>query len=270
MKTKVLITVKTYPHISSQYDELVCTAGITEEGKWIRIYPIPFRKMEYQNWYKKYQWIEIDLIKNTKDFRPESYRPVDYRKLKCLEEVKTDGKHWAKRRKLVLKKIYQDIETLITEAKDKKIITSLAVFKPSKIEDFIVEKDERNWDSKKVAKLKQMKLFENSDNPFEVVQKVPYKFSYKFKDINGKESTLKIEDWEIGQLYWKCLETNGGDESKACADVRKKYFEDFVNQKDVYLFLGTTMEHHYRSRNPFIIIGVFYPKHEPPQQQFNI
>ena len=34
-KTKVLITVMTYPLPSRGYQELVCTAGITEEGKWV-------------------------------------------------------------------------------------------------------------------------------------------------------------------------------------------------------------------------------------------
>jgi hypothetical protein len=73
--TRVLITVKTYPTLSSKYDELVCTAGFREDGTWIRIYPVPFRKKAYTEQYKKYDWIEIDLVKNRKDFRPESYRP---------------------------------------------------------------------------------------------------------------------------------------------------------------------------------------------------
>ena len=34
-KTKVLITVKTYPAISKKYEELVCTAGFLEDGSWI-------------------------------------------------------------------------------------------------------------------------------------------------------------------------------------------------------------------------------------------
>jgi len=33
-KKKVLITVKTYPHPSSTYQELVCTAGVFEEELW--------------------------------------------------------------------------------------------------------------------------------------------------------------------------------------------------------------------------------------------
>lgn len=45
--TRVLIAVKTYPTLSEKYDELVCTAGFLEDGTWIRIYPIPFRKLSY-------------------------------------------------------------------------------------------------------------------------------------------------------------------------------------------------------------------------------
>lgn len=58
-QTRVLITVKTYPTLSEKYDELVCTAGFREDGSWIRIYPIPFRKLDYQNQYHKWQWINI-------------------------------------------------------------------------------------------------------------------------------------------------------------------------------------------------------------------
>lgn len=76
--TKVLITVKTYPAISSKYDELVCTAGFREDGTWIRIYPVQFRKKPFNEQYRKYEWIELDLVKNTSDFRPESYRPYSH------------------------------------------------------------------------------------------------------------------------------------------------------------------------------------------------
>ncbi len=45
-KKRVYIVVKTYPTISDKYAELVCTAGVLEDGSWIRLYPIPFRKLE--------------------------------------------------------------------------------------------------------------------------------------------------------------------------------------------------------------------------------
>jgi len=87
---KVLITVKTYPTLSKKYDELVCTAGFREDGSWIHIYPVPFRKLDYAYQYKKYNWVELDLEKNPKDFRPESFRPRDIdSEIKILGEVNT-------------------------------------------------------------------------------------------------------------------------------------------------------------------------------------
>ena len=44
-RMKVLITVKTYPIPSAKYDELVCTAGVREDGSFVRLYPINFRDL---------------------------------------------------------------------------------------------------------------------------------------------------------------------------------------------------------------------------------
>lgn len=68
-----------------------------------------------------------------------------------------------------------------------------------------------------------------------------------------------IEDWEIGMLYWNCLKQCNGNEKQANDLVRKKYFDDFCLNKDIHLFLGTTLQFHSRSLNPFVIIGVFVP-----------
>ncbi len=262
-KTRVLITVKTYPTLSAKYDELVCTAGFREDGTWIRIYPFPFRKKSYNEQYKKYDWIEIDLVKNDSDFRSESYRPFSHdSKVEIVGHINTDN-NWAERKAICLRKVYCDLTELISEAKNKETCTSLAVFKPSEIVDFTAEPVDREWDKEKLARLNQLNLFETSKNgKFEVVQKLPYKFKFVFKDIRGVQSKMMIEDWEIGQLYWNCLSRHKGDEQKAIADVRKKYFDDFAKTKNLHFFLGTTQAHHYVSRNPFIIIGTFHPKIE--------
>ncbi|GHT30445.1 hypothetical protein AGMMS49574_10150 [Bacteroidia bacterium] len=262
--TKVLITVKTYPAISSKYEELVCTAGFLEDGTWIRIYPIQFRKKSYSEQYKKYDWIELDLVKNSRDFRPESYRPYSIdTDINIVEHIGTEN-NWAKRKRIVLQKVYFNLSELIAEAHNKEIRTSLAVFKPKKILDFKVESVEREWDKKKLDSLRQMNLFEtvSISGKMEVVRKLPYKFSYLFEDEAGTESCLMIEDWEIGQLYWNCLAKYEGNEPKAIADVRKKYFDDLAKTKDLHLFLGTSQVHHYQSRNPFMIIGTFHPTKE--------
>ena len=261
---KVLITVKAYPTLSAKYDELVCTAGFDENGNWIRIYPIPFRKLDEYSKFKKYQWIDLDLVRNTSDPRPESYKPRNYENIKSEDWIDTEKGLWTKRKEIVLKKVYFDIQQLIDEAKDTSICTSLAVFKPKEITGFKIEEVTRNWDLTKIKKIKarteQGNLFSDSEQLFKVVRKLPYKFSYTFIDINNKECTLMIEDWEIGMLYWNTLRTHNKNELKACEDVKKKYFDDFAGSKDLYLFLGTTREYHFVGPNPFVIVGTFHPK----------
>ncbi|MDX9775464.1 MAG: hypothetical protein RBT40_05880 [Petrimonas sp.] len=263
--TRVLITVKTYPTISAKYDELVCTAGFREDGTWVRIYPVPFRKRAYTEQYKKYDWIELDLVKNKSDFRPESFRPVTLEtEINVVGHIDT-ARNWEERKQLCLGKIYFSLAELIAEAKDKNIGTSLAVFKPTEILDFYAEPVDRDWSAKQKAILAQQNLFENK---FEVVKKLPYKFKFRFKDNQGQVSNMMIEDWEAGQLFWRQLAKYEGNEQKAIEDVRKKYFDDFAKTKDLHFYLGTTQRHHNTAPNPFIIIGTFHPKIENQMKLF--
>jgi hypothetical protein len=260
----VLITVKTYPLPSHKYSELVCTAGILETGEWIRIYPIPFRSLAYQSQYKKYNWVRLDLEKNPSDFRPESYSP----RRKLDEPIKltgtigtTDG--WTERKALVLKDVYRSMNDLIAEAKGE-TKKSLAILKPTEIVDFVIEDDEREWKSDWLAQLNQYSLFDVGDEGQgklrKVVRKLPFKFSYKFlSEGDNHPRQLMIEDWEVGALYWNCLKRADGDEQIAKHLVRKQYFDSFVAKKDIHLFLGTTLQFHNVSPNPFVIVGVFYP-----------
>ncbi len=157
--TKVLIAVKTYPTLSAKYDELVCTAGFKEDGSWIRIYPVPFRKKGYSEQYKKYDWIEVDLVKNESDFRPESFRPFSHAsEIKIVGHLDTKD-NWLNRKEVALGKIYYNLSELIDESKDKNLCTSLAVFKPTEILDFTAELVDRDWDKDKLAKLNQLNLF---------------------------------------------------------------------------------------------------------------
>ncbi|MDT0293586.1 hypothetical protein ACFQ3R_13440 [Mesonia ostreae] len=134
--TKILVTVKTYSSLSSTYGELVRTAGFFEDDTWSRLYSIPFRKLKQDRKYKKYQWVELDIVKDDKDFRPDSYRPATIETLiELLDRIDTEG-NWYKRKQVVLDNVYTDIKALKTEAHNKEICTSLAVFKPTRITDF--------------------------------------------------------------------------------------------------------------------------------------
>ncbi|MGB0931574.1 MAG: hypothetical protein ACPGVB_12395 [Chitinophagales bacterium] len=272
-RIKILITVTTYPLPSTSYDELVCTAGIKEDGEWIRIYPIPFRTLTLvgSNRFRKYHWIELDLQRKHKDFRPESYSPknVDLSDLKILGNIGTDNGTWRRRKKYCLNNVYTSMSLLISDSKAPQNL-SLATFKPTEVLDFIVENDKREWKKNWIEQRKQLDLFihneEDRQAALQIIDKIPYKFKYVFKDDEGKIRKLMIEDWEVGQLYRNCLKSCNGNESEAIKKVKQKYKDNFINNKELYFFLGTTKQwHQRRANNPFVIIGVFYPKKETGQ-----
>lgn len=271
-RKKVLITVTTYPLPSRSYDELVCTAGVLEDGNWIRIYPVPLSfLLDLKGSEKlnnvKYTWIELELIKRTDDFRPESFSPqhYDFRDLIIHHRLDTQS-NWQLRKDYCLQKVYTNLTQLIEDSKAPSNV-SLATFKPTEITGFEIEEDEREWKDEWKELRKQGDLFATEKNPEILIPKLPYKFFYRFTDDSGKSSRLMIEDWEIGALYWNCLRTAEGNEKIALEKVREQYESNFIKNKDIYLFLGTTKEWHMRrAKNPFVIIGVFYPKKKTQTQ----
>lgn len=265
-KERILITVKTYPTLSCTYGETVCTAGVREDGSWIRMYPVPFRRLDETQQYRKYDWVECDLTASTKDHRPETFHPTDVTQLiPCGHMGTHDG--WRERRRLLLEKceIYRTKTDLVKAAHDNR--ASLAIFKPAQILDFLHEEGPREWEPDRLAEMKQQAaqgdLFDEEQwrRTFEIIPPLPYKFSYRLEDADGEESTLRILDWEIGALYWNCLRAASGNEEIALAKVRQKYFDVF-RQTDLHLYVGTTKQYHSWATNPWLIIGVLPIPHE--------
>ncbi|HEY8995568.1 MAG TPA: hypothetical protein VIM71_12945 [Lacunisphaera sp.] len=262
-RERVLITVKTYPTLSRKYGETVCTAGLRADGTWMRIYPVPFRRLDEAEQYKKFDWVEADFTTNRSDPRPETHHPTNLDQLMAIAHMGTDD-NWRERRELLLKraKVFDRLEPLMTGAKENRL--SLAVFKPKVIKDFICEDDEREWNADKVAQMreqtKQVEMFaeESWRETFKLIPKLPYAFSYRFEDADGRKSTLQVLDWECGQLYWNCVRHAQGDEDGAIAKVKAKYLDEF-GKRDLHFLLGTTQQFHGFSPNPWVIIGVFAP-----------
>jgi hypothetical protein len=260
-KERILITVKTYPTLSKTYGETVCTAGIREDGTWVRLYPVPFRRLDEAEKYKKYDWVECRLQRNKKDPRPDSFRPLDPAELIPVAHMDT-ADEWRERRQLILKKarVYTVMDELIAGGKSNRL--SLAVFRPKKIFDFVCEQDSREWDADKLQEMKemykQMDMFEDNTwrETFRIIPKLPYSFSYRFEDAVGRKSKLQILDWEVGALFWNCMKSCNNDEKLALGKVREKYLDEFLT-KDLHFFLGTTQQFHFIAPNPWVIIGVF-------------
>ncbi|MDP4011018.1 MAG: hypothetical protein Q8P72_02200 [Candidatus Roizmanbacteria bacterium] len=251
---KIFIVVKTAPHPSISYREIVCTAGITANGKWIRLYPISYRYLNFFQRYQKYQWVKAQIRKTTKDKRIDSYRPNPNSIIPTGEPVSTKS-NWQERKKIVLPTLSQSLEE-IKKARDKYNV-SLGIFKPEAVNNLVIEPDDRQWSQKHQAVLGQQVLFEKQTKELE---KIPYRFRYKFQcaDKDCKGHTLQITDWEIYELYRRLKNKYIYDIDKVLAGVKQKWLGEFWRGNlDSYLIVGTTPRY-----KTFIVLGVFRPKRE--------
>jgi len=267
MIMKILVVVKTYPNPSAGYQETVCTAGIDEGFNWIRLYPIRFRSRKKEEQYKKYDWIEVDVIKSTKDFRPESYHLTDlYNEIRIINSIGTEDK-WRERKRYVLHHLYDSMDLLIKDAYDPQKYVSLATFKPVEIiSAYHKPAPNRDWTEKEKAKMAQQDIFENNEK--KMLRKVPYDFCYEFKESQGVKSKMRVLDWGIHQLYWNCFD-DSNDEKIAVDKVLEKMND--LAKKDFHLILGTTLQYHRRkATNPFTIVGLFYPPKDEQQNIFDV
>lgn len=260
-RLKVLIAVKTYPIPSSKYDELVCTAGVNESGDFIRLYPVNFRDLPFSQQYKKYQWLEVEAARHTgRDSRKESYRPnCDSNKL--FGEPLSPKDNWAERARYVLANKSQSMEHLYSiQDADR---TSLGVFKPLKVQDLVISNDSDKWKPSFEAALRQQRLWETRKASKEPPRKVPFKFQYRFEcdDSRCKRShQMMIEDWEVGALYWNCIDA-GATAVEAAAKVKQKFLDQIcAADRDTHFFVGTILAH----PKSWVVIGVFWPKIAEP------
>ena len=270
-RERILITVKTYPTLSKSHIELVCTAGLREDGSWIRIYPIPFRLLDQDHQFPKWTWVDLPVVKRARDKRPESFSPADRDDIIVQEAISTED-NWRKRKRFLFKNgpPSTNLTALIQAAKRNEI--SLATFKPARMLGFEMKQTETEWDETRLAsveaQLRQGDLLDPQSirENFKPANKLPYDFSYRFEDDEARESCLRILDWEIGMLFWNCWKSSSSEE-EALQKVRAKYQNDFFT-KHLHLLLGTTLEWHDRAPNPWVIIGVVPLPHQPQQELF--
>jgi hypothetical protein len=252
-RRKILVATKTYPSISTKYKETVCTAGILLDEyekpvQWIRIYPVRFRELGFDQQYKRWSIISAEIERNEKDFREESYR-INDTSISVIREIGTKN-NWEERKSFVLSLQSSSIAELQKQRK------SLGIIKPKSIEKYFFKRTEREWSSKQKAIQDQGDLFEPSVD----LEKIPYQFGYKFTETDGVKHSYTISDWEISQLYRGCRDrskssTLEGKEDEAVLKVKQKLEDDFLSKKDLYFIVGNLKNH----CKVFMIIGIFYP-----------
>lgn len=249
--TKVLITVMTYPHPSKRSDEVVCTAGITEAGEWVRLYPVDYRYRPPNQKFKKYQWISVELEPkgSRNDGRRESRKPV-LDSIRLLGEPLSTARGWEARREIIDALPHHTLNELKAAYDEDK--TSLGIVRPARVLDMEIVPTSHEWKPEWQANYDQMRLF---DPPPKELAKIPFLFRYVFECQDSKKPHRAMnEDWELGVRFLRERERLGDD--MAAAEAVRDHFLNVIcgDDKDTRFYVGTFFPY-----NTWLVLGTFYP-----------
>jgi hypothetical protein len=268
---RILILAKTYPSPSSKYIETSCVAGINEQGLMRRLYPVPFRLINGDKQFKKWQWVTVRIEKNNKDHRPESHKI--YTDTISCESVIDKNNEWLKRRVWIDKLPYFNSFAALEAAGNENSL-SLALLHPKQLIGLEISKARNSdWTEEEKNKLireqLQDDLFteEQAKDQIRQLRKVPFDFYYRYvcdTEEGEKEHRHKIVDWEAGQLYWNCLKSYGDNWEMP---FRAK-LQDDLGKKDLMFLMGNQ----HRFQDQWLIISLIYPpkRRLPEVEQYSL
>lgn len=267
---RVLILCKTYPSPSAKYAETSCVAGLTQGGRLVRLFPVPFRLVADEQQFRKWQWIDVRLEKSRDDHRPESHRIFIDTISRDAEPIKAGKRGWPLRMELLgNQRIYNSFDDIEQARQDSGI--TLGLFKPTRITSLEVKATKNaDWTDDERAKLLQMQqqnsLFDAEEDRRQVrmLEKIPFDFYYHFDcDVDGVITTgkIKLVDWEVCALYRNARRKHGAHWERPFRDK----LERELPSRDLTLLLGTI----HRFPDQWLAVSLIYPprpQSEDPSQ----
>ena len=243
MKERLLVLAKAYPEYSTKYGTyLLCTAGITEEGEWRRIFPIPMNTYLKIGKFSKRDWIEYEIKNTSPEYRKES-RKIHGGSIKKVGKEKEHN---------VINMLREKITTLekLNEEKEKNNL-SLGVIKPIISSFALKERDTK--EGEKFYELQQTLVPTFKREP---IDKWPRYELFKCGKNCNKTHNAICEDIEVTELYRKVKNKySDKHEDVIFLKVKQKLF-DFMKKRDLYFIMGT----HARYKT-WLIISLIYPKY---------
>lgn len=261
-RARVLITVKATPQPSEKYGDTVCVAGVRLDGtasSWIRLYPIAFRYLGDEAQFKKYDVVELNVRRQDKDSRRESYTPEEgsWRKVDHLPP-------WRPRHEVIGRLPVTTTCDLRRSAQLDHSAPSLGLVYPREVLGLIFTPHEP-WNPEQLRKMRARIERESGalvpTGPIPKALVAPrFKVQYRYLCANTSCSSHvgRILDWELTSLQNRNLRATD-DELRAIITDRFLTMM-FSRTRNTGLYLGNFELAARRAK--FSVLGVYYPTHE--------
>jgi hypothetical protein len=225
---ELMVNCKTYPAVSKKYVETVCTGGVQADGQFVRLYPVPFRFLDAEEQYRRWDIIRVRAYRDTNDKRPESWHLAPGTAIEVIDNISTDRRRWEWMRKTVHSS---------TEAMAENGVTNGCV----EIEplELYWESDSKEWTASQIAVINQGDLFATKEQLEGIAERIPWQFRLKFREKNtGREGDSKVLAWSYYQGFRRAAKEM--DDHAALSTVVDRIKGSIFNpEKTVFAIFGT-------------------------------
>ncbi|MBF0347437.1 MAG: hypothetical protein HQL81_07190 [Magnetococcales bacterium] len=237
---RVLILAKALPHLGKSQGELVCCAGVTEEGTWRRQYPVRFRFMQDDKKFKRWQWVSYEWKLPQNDKRTESRRINE-------ETVFPEKEMKSQHRAAFLQPLL-----VATTSEAEKRQQSLTLIRPEKPVFSWIKKSQEQIASERTAYANAVKQLELDLSGFSEEKRAldpcPYEFHYQYT-TRGQSHSHQCLDWETSATFYNWKNKYG--EEKALTELKRIFGEKYPAEGMAFV-MGT----HSRHPKTWLLIGV--------------
>lgn len=234
-REKALVLVKALPHVGQKQGETVCCAGVTADGRWVRQFPVHFRRLQEK--FGRWDWIEYDWIPPTDDRRPESQRVQE-------ESIVVTGSLAPAERADFLRPF-----VLASTDEAARLGQTLTLIRPSDVVFTWSRKTDREIAAEKEAYVAAASQTSFLDEELKALEPCPYFFRFAYSTADGRNHTATCDDWESAATFFKVCR-NAGEEA-ALRFLADAYGARYPERGMVFA-MGT----HSRRPEQWLLVGV--------------
>jgi hypothetical protein len=254
-RTRVLIWGKTYPELSAHYTETVCTGGVREDGRPIRLYPVPLRYLVGEQQYRLYDIVDVGIARSSRDNRPESFK-VEAQSIQVVGHVDSDPQEWAARRDWIGRDTswhFDSVEALHTRHRETGL--SMGLVRPGEIVSVQIKPKSSTAQAEHEAKWQSITAnLELFPREYKSLEFIPVEIRLRWRCAEQcRLCQRKPHDTMV--LDWGLIELGRRKQEWALAQQRLEHIAN-LETHDFKLFMGNFFLH----QDNFGVIGLWYPK----------
>lgn len=254
---RVLVLVKATPQPSRQYGDTVCVAGINLDAsipEWVRLYPVPFRYLEGERQFKKYDIITVRIRGAGGDKRPES-RKIDAGSIEIGAHL--DG--WSQRTAWVEPLAGPSMCGMIEKVKADLNASSLGAVRLA-MPPILRFSEHPGWSDEELARFNSYRnqgdLFRETPPTLLDPPRLVVRLEYRCQEQGCAGHLQKVIDWELTALQ---LRYRRKSTAELKAIITRNFLEiPFSDDREPMVLVGN--QENVQRRAAFTVLGLYYPR----------